>query len=475
VGGGGAVPGYVQPADSLEEYGYGEDPTAGGKKDVVTTSSVYTSPVCPSADMGLTENLTTDAPRHRSFASATRIREAISAGRAPTSPSVRAADLLDYYRTAELPSVAPGSLTPVMELRPLKIAGTDIPLRYELFVSVEAGAVSPRPPTALTVLVDTTPSMAGEPLVRAKAALRAVADALLPGDHLTVTTTADQTLIDDALTDPPSQTQGLEDQLDIGLDTKLRGPIETALIKAQTTAKNIGQDGVWHRVVVVSDGQGDPTSLPSDPIAAAVASGVRLVSVGVGGSYVMGDRLLHEASRLGHGSYVYIDTLEEPKHTLGGRFDEVFGAAHEDVRFTLKLPWFLKVIEEGTLTSTGDAPPGAIPPGARLLRVYQVVSCGKDAMLKYGASSLVGLDLHWKSSLDGSLVDTQHSYVPKDLLYGSSVGLDQVFAAEAFAAALRAPTATRFADAQAALTPLVQPGNGFEEMAALLDAYPKKP
>jgi hypothetical protein len=50
-----------------------------------------------------------------------------------------------------------------------------------------------------------------------------------------------------------------------------------------------------------------------------------------------------------------------------------------------------------------------------------------------------------------------------------------VLATRAYVSAMKGPTKDRFADAFALLGPLKQPGNAFEEMWSLLDAYPKKP
>ncbi|GMV11926.1 MAG: hypothetical protein HS104_38295 [Polyangiaceae bacterium] len=468
-GGGGGSGGV--PVESLNEFGYASESEAG----LGTQASAAAAPVntiCGSLDTTSIEKVEVFPIPAQSRASATRSREMLMRKQAPISVSLRTEDHLSYYRIGA--GVAPAdALVPTVILRPLQIGGTVVPLRYQLFVGLEAGPISARPPVALTVLVDTTPSMAGEPLERAKKSLRALADALAPNDHLVVMTTQHELLFDQALVDPLANTKDLELQLAIGADTTLRVPVQTALEKASSL---LGTEQ-WNRVVLISDGQGDPDMLPLDDIAAATSAGIRLGSVGVGGSYVIGDALLYRAAQAGRGSYVYIDSPSEAEAMLKARFDEVFGVLYDAVQVTLDLPWFLKLLDDGSTAGPpqGDADPRAMAPGATLSFLFQVQSCADQAMTKYGTSYPLSVTTSWVKPSDQSIGSVTEVSKAADFLNMQSTALEEYLAAQAYVAALRAPTKARFADAFELLNPLRQPDNAFDEMWNLLDAYPTKP
>lgn len=464
-GGGGGV-------ESQNEFGYASESEAGIGAQVLATAGPDVSTVCGTVDTTAVEKVEVFPSPAQSRASATRAREMLMRKQAPISASLRTEDHLSFYRVGA--GAAPAdTLVPTVVLRPLEIAGTVVPQRYQLFVGLEAGPISARPPVALTVLVDTTPSMAGEPLERAKKSLRALADALAPNDHLVVMTTQHDVLFDEALVDPIANTKDLELQLVIGADTTLRAPVQSALEKASSL---LGTEQ-WNRVVLISDGQGDPNELPLDDIGAAVSSGIRLASVGVGGSYVIGDALLYRAAQAGRGSYVYIDSPSEADNMLKARFDEVFGVLYDTVQVTLELPWFLKRLDDGSTSGPpqGDGEPRAMAPGATLSFLFQLQSCADPAMSKYGTSFPLTVTTSWVKPSDQSVGSVTAISKAADFLNTQSTALDEYLAAQAYVAALRAPTKARFADAFERLTPLKKPGSAFEEMWTLLDAYPTKP
>lgn len=474
IGMGGGSGSGASGGGDVEDLGYASEPAAAVEIPAPTSGPPKTPVATVCGEYDTTEvNQIHDRPTaSRVYASATRSRELIGSKQAPISPALRTDDHLNYYRVGAFDTQAGNALVPNIELRQLSIAGQLIPKRYQLFVGISAGPVAQRPPVAMTVLVDTTPSMTGEPLERARASVRAIADALHPGDHLIVMNSDQVVLFDGALSDPASETKGLEQKLDVGGEAQLRVPLEVALEKAAGLAA-LQQ---WTRLVLISDGQGDPNALPKDAIMLKSGSGVHLDAVGVGGSFVVGDAFLFRASQLGGGSYVYIDSLEEPKRILQNRFDQVFGTAYEDLTVTLDLPWFLRALDQPDVSATADAPiPQSLPPNGTASFVYSLESCHEMAPTKYGPSYQIKVGVSFVNASDGIMGSAQGGMLVSEMLKLGAPHLDQVLAAEAYVSALRAPTKSRFQDAFDQLKPLMQPGNAFEEMYNLLDAYPKKP
>lgn len=474
-GGGGPSPGFgggggVKSVVSLEDFGYGTEAegSLGIQGSTGAGTSNFVATICGDVDIYGSELLEAEPPRANSYASATRAREMIASKQAPISSSLRSDDHSSYFRAGAI-EAGLDALVASMAMRQLQIAGQLIPKRYLLWVGVQAGQLTKRPPVALTVVVDTTPSMAGEPLARARASLRALADALSAGDHLTVLDTESQLRFDQTLVDPATDTSGLEQELAVGADVPLAPAVQSALDHAASLAAS----PQWNQVVLLSDGQGDPDTLPLDQIAEAAKAGVRVSSVGVGGSYVMGDALLYRASQAGRGSYVYVDGVDEPERMLRQRFDELFGVAFDEVKVTVSLPWFLSSVDQAKPSAT-DAAPRSISPNGTLSFVYNLQSCHESAFLKYGAQYQLTVNVAFKKP-DGLTGSYTGGSFAADYLNTSAAGLDAVLATRAYVAALRAPTKDRFSDAFARLEPLRQPGNAFEEMWNLLDAYPKKP
>jgi len=466
-GSGGDFGGLIGPDD----FGYAADgergDTASDAPGAMNGPSALT--LCGEYNLAQTTVLRAHPAATHSLASATRAREKIDGKLPPVSSSVRLEDHLSYFRPGAAPALAPGMLTALAALRPLEIGGTPIPGRYQLYVSVQAGPVKTRPKVSLTTLVDTSPSMAGEPLARARKALRALADGLAPGDHLTVMTTDSDVLFDQALVDPSLDTQGLEEKLVLGAETTPGFPLESALEKAASLP---GMPD-WNRVVFISDGQGDPATLPLAKLEQAGKSGVRTSSVGVGGSFVVGDALLYRAAQAGRGRYAYLDHADEADRMLRARFNEVFGVAMDDVSVEVTLPWFLKSAE--TPGSAGTPAPQSLTPGGVLSFVFTLQACHTDVMMKYGGSYELKVAAKFVDPELGIPGQLESIMKTSDYLKASSTGLDQLLATQAYVAAIKAPSQARFADALAELEPLKQPGNAFEEMWSLLTAYPKKP
>ncbi|MBK7583926.1 MAG: VWA domain-containing protein [Myxococcales bacterium] len=470
IGGSGAAPGV-----SPEDFGYAEEAERSfvphdGKQ---ASAEPLVATVCGTADVKSTEVIDASVPNARIMASATRARETLNAHQAPVSASLRTQDFLNYYDVGRSQNTAASGLSLTATLRAVTIGTTPIPRQYQLFVGIQSEPLATRPPVALTVVVDTTPSMAGEPFARAKKALRALTDALAPNDHLSVFVPGLGLVFDQTLADPAAETLGLEGSLDLGDESTLREPLETALSHATTLL----QPKQWNRVVLISDGQGDPATLPIGPLESAAQAGISSSSVGVGGSFVVGDAFLNAVSQAGHGSYVYVEAAEAADASLRQRFDRVFGQLYKDVKLTVTLPWFLTSLDPPS--QNGGAADltklESLPPDSAAAFVFNLQACHDKVILKDGANYPLSIQVSATNTLTDQPASAGKTPTATELLNGSPLGLDQVLATQSFVSALKAPTKNRFTEAFERLVPLKQPGNAFEDMWSLLDRYPKKP
>jgi Ca-activated chloride channel family protein len=225
-----------------------------------------------------------------------------------------------------------------------------------LQVGVQAPAVTTRPPAMITAVVDTSLSMAGDGIARAREALTAIAASLQANDHLTILTSGGATK--DLTLGSPSDPAVLQQIAALAVDGG--EDFGGAVVDAYQGASARFLSGGANRVVLITAG-GVPYSSVDFSLIAKMADepGIGVVGVGVGAAIAYDDKLLASATEAGRGYDLYLDRPGEAELMLHHRFDEVMGIAARNVTVNVMLPFFLDYTAPAM-----PPPPGANPTGA---------------------------------------------------------------------------------------------------------------
>lgn len=328
-------------------------------------------------------------PSTRALASPALARGFIDAGRGPDPAIVRPRDFLNYYQV-RYPQTSP-ELTVVAEVT----AGDD-PHEAILQVGLQAPASGKHRALALVVVVDTSLSMAGESMKRARKAVEALAQALEPGDSFTLVTSALAgaslpILINDAsdVAEAAAMAQSLEAD---GGDLLGAALSEAYLVAEESKPAKTKQA----RVVLITDG-----AARSDEVDLGVVAGnqklrhIPLIGVGVGSATAYESELVDVATRIGGGASVFLDSAAEAQPVLRDRFDQLMDVWADEVELVIRLPEGMRAKNVQTEVPT-DSPTGALKttlPLGRTIVFRQVLeSCKSMTVL---ANRTIDVHARW--------------------------------------------------------------------------------
>lgn len=369
-----------------------------------------------------------------SMGSPAHARELIHIGFEPNPYRIRTYEFLNYYRIAyTAPEYGKLELYPELETK------TDDPAVAEFQLGVRSfDALVPRRPMNLVFLIDTSGSMKGPGMDRAKAAVKAIASMLVAGD--TVSIIASDTTLDKL--DGHSVTGPNDPMLLSHLDTLKTGgkaDLYTALGDAYTLAKKYDNESLMSRVILISDGGVNAgvtsTDLIKDKSADADKEGIYLIGVGTGPALSYDDQLMNDVTDAGRGAYVYLDSVEEATRIFTERFDETMDVAARNVQVEVTLPWYFKVkgisteeISEKPVTAQHLAPNDA------MVFNLEITACDPSV---YDLEDNVRIRAFWKTRV-GNLDQVTEANVPlKSLKSSIAPALPKGRAIVAFAEALK--------------------------------------
>jgi len=294
-----------------------------------------------------------------SMASPVIARREIRRGHIVSARAVRTWEFLNYYNVPYAPAEA-GSLAVAGAARAGLAPGA---IELQVGVSSERRPLARVRPMTLTLVLDDSGSMIVDDRIdRARAAVRAIAGSLRPGDIVSAVTwnTRAATVLAGHRVTGPGDPRLLAVATDLlprdstDLSSGLRAGY--ALARAHAAPERL------NRVVLVTDGEANVGATDAETIAAAARDGDRdgiyLVGVGVGDGF--NDTLLDAVTDLGRGAYVFLDSDAEAAEVFDERFTEVMDVAARAVRLELTLPWYMRVVEFSGEAISGD--PRAVRP-----------------------------------------------------------------------------------------------------------------
>jgi Ca-activated chloride channel family protein len=250
---------------------------------------------------------------------------------------VRTYEFLNYYSFDYAPP-AERPIRLVPQLRALDGEGT-----YSLQVAVRSQdrSLSELPPFNLTFLLDTSGSMAGEPLELSRALILGITGKLRPDDRVSLVTCNRQTAV--------LFSAQRVDRLPLGKLVEILGGIraddvtdlETGIIKAYEIASRNYNYRYLNRVVLISDGGANAGQLAADTIAEHAEDsdrqGIYLAGIGIGEGF--NDQLMNTVTDKGRGAYLFVDGETEIQRILKEDvFISAFDLAVKDVRLKMVMP-----------------------------------------------------------------------------------------------------------------------------------------
>jgi Ca-activated chloride channel family protein len=309
-------------------------------------------------------------------------RKTISSGRYVHPDTVRTYEFLNYF-SFDYPAPAEGDLAIYAEMAPAREQGS-----YTLQVALRSRDRSRQEmlPLALTFLLDTSGSMAGEPLELAKRFVLGVAERLREGDSISLVACAREAKVLVERQPAGEKTVALlRDSVLPGLKANDVTDLEQGIRLAYGVAERSYAARSSNRVILVSDGAANA----GDTAVATVAryaedadrQGIYLAGVGVGQG--VNDWLMNRFTDAGRGAYLFLDGPEEVGRALeGARFVSNLDLALKDVRLKLVLPPGWEILEfhgEQMSAVASEVTPQYLAPGDQMIYHLEIKGPGTPA------------------------------------------------------------------------------------------------
>ena len=356
-----------------------------------------------------------------SMSSAVQARDRVLSGFSPGT--VRGYEFLNYY-TFDYPVAAPDDVEVTVEM----VQDPTLPegdYLLQIGVSSEARTNTERSPLNLAMSLDTSCSMSGTPIERAKDVCRSVASMLRAGDTVSMVTwsSSQSTLLDThpvTMNNDPAVTT-ICDGLAPGGGTDLNGGLVVAyqLLEAGYDPEKI------NRVLLLSDGGANlgvtSADLIDDKAGAAEADGMYMVGVGVGEPGAYNDKLMDQVTDLGKGAAVFIPDEAEASKMFEERFVNTMDVAVRNVEVQLTLPPGFELVTfsgEEVSTNRDEVDPQHLAPNDAMVFYQQIRTCAPEDVSDL---SEVEVTVHWQDE-DSFL--PQSKQVTKT--FGEVLGADNV-------------------------------------------------
>lgn len=182
-------------------------------------------------------------------------------------------------------------------------------VRIHVDLSASADPSADRVPTDLVVVLDRSGSMAGTKLEDARAATRALVDALGPDDRLALVSFGSDATLDLPLGRPGKAWDAVIDRLSAGGSTDLLDGLSTARPQAAVSA------GRATRLILLSDGRPDQRVEDLLPAVSRIAAGdVPVTAVGIGADW--DETLMRRLADAGAGNLRWVQQGPDLRTTL---------------------------------------------------------------------------------------------------------------------------------------------------------------
>ncbi len=404
-----------------------------------------------------------------SMSSPVQVREAVLDGWSSlSSVPVRTWEFMNYYTFDYTPAVD-GELRVQAALVQDDASG---PYTLQIGVSSPQVANEDRELMNITLVLDTSGSMAGTPMDMLKASCSAIAGSLREGDiiSMVVWDTSNAVILES------HEVSGPDDEVLVAAINALSASGGTDLSGGLSAGYELAQENYSadriNRLVLISDGGANAGETDISVIAANAADdsgdGVYLVGVGVGtaGSYY--DDLMDTVTDAGKGASVFIPSEAEAEKIFGERFVSTMDVAARDVQVRLDLPPGFEIVRfsgEEYSSDPAEVEPQHIAPNDAVIFHQQLETCAPELALD---DALVTVAARYQDPISGAASEVSREYTLAELADSDQALLIKGAAVFAYAEALRTLKGTYEEDDLRA----VSLGEAIDALVAAEDANP---
>ncbi len=269
----------------------------------------------------------------------THARGHLNQGKLPPADSVRVEEFVNYFKY-DYPQPRPGEAFSVTIDGAPSRYGANLKECYLLRLGLKAREVvtTERKPATLTILIDTSGSMAGEfRLGLLKQSLALLVESMAEGDQIGIVTFGSSAKMHMEYRDASAKAAILAkiDELKTDGSTNL----DEGLKVAYAMAENALRPGMINRVILCSDGGANVGAVKPKDLLENIAEkrrrGITLSSIGFGMSGYHDD-LLEQLGDKGDGHYAYVDSLEEARRLFVENLRGTLQVVARDVKMQLQ-------------------------------------------------------------------------------------------------------------------------------------------
>jgi Ca-activated chloride channel family protein len=376
-----------------------------------------------------------------SMSSPVQVRERVlKDGDSIHSVAIRPWEFMNYY-SFDYGAAEDGSLALAAELRVMEGSPPEQP-HYELQLAVSSEQMTDeeRPPMNVTLVLDTSGSMAGEPIELLRHSCRAIAASLRAGDRVSMVewdTENVWTLAGYEVSGPNDPM--LLDKIDAlveGGGTDLHG----GLTSGYELAQQVWDIDAVNRLVLISDGGANVGVTDVDLIAENAAyggsDGIYLVGAGVdmGGTY--NDDLMDVVTDAGKGASVFITDEAEAWKVFNEDFLNTMAIAARNVQVELTLPPGFQIVKFSGEEFSGDPTeiePQHLSPNDTMVFYQQLETCAPELV---DDTTEITVTASWQDVRTFESVEVSRTFTVAELLAADASGMAKGAAILAYTDAL---------------------------------------
>ena len=237
----------------------------------------------------------------------------------------------------------------------------------------------------ITLVLDTSGSMSGDPIRLLKTVSRRILAELNEGDIISMVTwdTSHATLLDSHAVTEASDPYVLAiiNMIEAGGGTDLHG----GLMAGYALASENYDRHMINRIVLISDGGANVGITDAELIAEHAGGpeedGIYMVGVGVSTDRTYNDELMDAVTDGGKGASVFITDDEEARKVFNTNFVNTFGVAARNVEIELELPGGFEVVRfsgEEISTDPEEVDPQHLAPNDSMVLLQTIQTCAPD-------------------------------------------------------------------------------------------------